>query len=316
MADILADPVEICFGSFTATSTTLVAATSPTASVKVPATSGITPSSDRKSKTHPPKPYDLVQGMERVIDMMEETLQICERAQRSTQDASHHKTFPFGLRPPSDVYQHQATKSIQIQSGRQQPTSDLKVKPRACRDPLDVPCIYHKGAQHTLSGCLLRRKIDRERDVAHATQAPTSPDGGEFQKAQIRTSRNNQRSTRRHVLVVSANDPPRVSATDSKEACRIQANANCAQRWAEEQRQAVPPCARDLRLEFEEADLPTFNNPRPTWAQCWHVFSRPILTRVRSSHGARPDRHYFGGGEERDIQVGCIYVEPALVQPI
>jgi hypothetical protein len=84
MADILADPVEICFGSFTATSTTLAAATSPTASVKVPATAGVAPSSGRKSKTHPPKPYDLVQGMERAIDMMEETLQICERAQRST----------------------------------------------------------------------------------------------------------------------------------------------------------------------------------------------------------------------------------------
>jgi hypothetical protein len=55
--------------------------------------------------------------MERVIDMMEENLQICERAQRSRQDASHRKTFPFGMRPPSDVYTRQAAKSIQIQSG-------------------------------------------------------------------------------------------------------------------------------------------------------------------------------------------------------
>jgi hypothetical protein len=62
--------------------------------------------------------------------------------------------------------------------------------------------------------------------------------------------------------VVSANDPPQVSATDSEEARRIQANANCAQRREEEQRQAVPPCARDLRLEFEEAGLPTFNSPQ------------------------------------------------------
>jgi hypothetical protein len=55
--------------------------------------------------------------MERVIDMMEETLQICERAQRSTQDASHRKTFPFGLRPSSDAYAREAAESIQIQSG-------------------------------------------------------------------------------------------------------------------------------------------------------------------------------------------------------
>jgi hypothetical protein len=116
MTDILANPMEICFGSFTATSTTLAVATSPTASVKALATSDA-PSPDKKSKTHPPKPYDIVKGMERVIDMMEETLQIWERAQLSTQDASHHKTLPFGLRPPSDVYARQAAKSIQIQSG-------------------------------------------------------------------------------------------------------------------------------------------------------------------------------------------------------
>jgi hypothetical protein len=46
--------------------------------------------------------------------MMEETLQICERAQRSTQTASRCKTFPFGLRPSSDVYARQAAKSTQI----------------------------------------------------------------------------------------------------------------------------------------------------------------------------------------------------------
>jgi hypothetical protein len=62
--------------------------------------------------------------------------------------------------------------------------------------------------------------------------------------------------------VVSANDPPRLGATDSKEGRRIQANANHAQRRAEEQHMAVPPCARDLHLEFEEAGLPTFNSPQ------------------------------------------------------
>jgi hypothetical protein len=94
MADILANPVEICFGSFTTTSTTLVVATSPTASVKASVTPDAAPSSSKKSKTHPPKPYDIVQGMERVIDMMLEALQICERDQLSTQDASHRNTFP------------------------------------------------------------------------------------------------------------------------------------------------------------------------------------------------------------------------------
>jgi hypothetical protein len=180
MADILANPVEIFFGSFTATSTTLVAATSPTASVKAPATLDDAPSSSKKSKTYPPKPYDIVQGMERVINMMEETLQIYERAQRSTQDASHRKTFPFGLRPSSDVYARQVAKSIQIRSGIQQPSGDLKVETRARRDPLDMSCTYHKGTRQTLCGCRLQKKIDQERDASRAVWAPTSPDDGEF----------------------------------------------------------------------------------------------------------------------------------------
>jgi hypothetical protein len=89
-----------------------------------------------------------------------------------------------------------------------------------------------------------------------------SPDGSEFQKARICISPNNQRSTRWRVLVVSAIDPPRVGATDSEEARRIQVNANRAQRRADEQHQAVPPCAHDLHLEFEEARLSTFSSPQ------------------------------------------------------
>jgi hypothetical protein len=50
MTDILANPVEICFGSFTVTSTTLAAATSPTAFVEAPTTPDAAPSSSKKSK--------------------------------------------------------------------------------------------------------------------------------------------------------------------------------------------------------------------------------------------------------------------------
>jgi hypothetical protein len=68
MVDILANPMEVFFGSFTANSTTLAAATSPMVSVKVPTSYVVAPSSDLKSKAHPPMPYDIIQGMERVID--------------------------------------------------------------------------------------------------------------------------------------------------------------------------------------------------------------------------------------------------------
>jgi hypothetical protein len=55
-----------------------------------------------------------------------------------------------------------------------------------------------------------------------------SPHVGEFQRARIHISPNDQRSTRRRILVVSANDPPQVGMTDSEEARLIQANANRA----------------------------------------------------------------------------------------
>jgi hypothetical protein len=93
-------------------------------------------------------------------------------------------------------------------------------------------------------------------------RTPTSPDGGEFQKVQINASPNDQGSILRHVMVVSENETPRLGATDSEEAHRIQGNANRAQRWEEEQCHAVPACTRDLRLESEEAGLPTLNSPQ------------------------------------------------------
>jgi hypothetical protein len=49
-------------------------ATSPAVSMKVPATFIATTRSDQKSKTHPLEPYNIIQGKERVIGMMEETL--------------------------------------------------------------------------------------------------------------------------------------------------------------------------------------------------------------------------------------------------
>jgi hypothetical protein len=48
MADILAIPVEIYFGSFTVISTTLASVTSPMIAVKVPTTPAVAPTFDMK----------------------------------------------------------------------------------------------------------------------------------------------------------------------------------------------------------------------------------------------------------------------------
>jgi hypothetical protein len=142
MANILTNPVKICFGSFTATSTVPAAMSSPMTAVKIVTTSAAAPVSDLASETHLPKPYGTVQGIKCVIGMTAKTHQICERAQRSTLMASHRKTFPFGLRPPNDVYAHQTTRSPKIQSGRRQSSGDPKPELCAHRDPLDVSCTY------------------------------------------------------------------------------------------------------------------------------------------------------------------------------
>jgi hypothetical protein len=85
------------------------------------------------------------------------------------------------MRPPNDAYTRQAAKSPHIHSGRRESSVDLKIEPRARRDPLDVPCTYHKGARHTLRGCRLQKKVDQEHNAPRSTQTPTFPDIGEFQ---------------------------------------------------------------------------------------------------------------------------------------
>jgi hypothetical protein len=60
MADILAKPVEIYFGSFTTTSAVPVDVTTLATAVEIATTPVATPVSDLVSETHPPKPYDIV----------------------------------------------------------------------------------------------------------------------------------------------------------------------------------------------------------------------------------------------------------------
>jgi hypothetical protein len=61
----------------------------------------------------------------------------------------------------SDAHARQAAKSFQIQSGRRELSADLNIEPHTHRNPLDVPCTYHKGTRQTLRGYRLRKKIDQ-----------------------------------------------------------------------------------------------------------------------------------------------------------
>jgi hypothetical protein len=152
------------------------------------------------------------------------------------------------------------SKLSQIQS-RQRPSGDLKLKPHAQRDLLDVPCTYHKGARHTLCEYHLRKSSTKSGSPAlHKLFRPGIVESS--RRSGSTSPPNDSGSIFRRVLVVSENKPPCHNTTDSKESARIQGNILHAQQHAKEHHRMMPACARDLRLEFEEAGLLTFNSPK------------------------------------------------------
>jgi hypothetical protein len=71
MADLLANPVDICFGSMPATSTAPVACLV----IEGNAVSTIQHiETDLSKKPHPPTPSDLIAGIDRVRDMISDTI--------------------------------------------------------------------------------------------------------------------------------------------------------------------------------------------------------------------------------------------------
>jgi hypothetical protein len=94
MADILANPVEICFGSMSATSTT------PAACLIIEGNTVTTNQqieTDLTSETHPPTPSDLIAGINRVEGMLSDTIKACERIKRP-RTTSSTSSMPLGLR--------------------------------------------------------------------------------------------------------------------------------------------------------------------------------------------------------------------------
>jgi hypothetical protein len=86
MADILANPVDICFGSMPATST-------------APATCFFIEGNtitDLSTETHPPTPSDLIAWIDRVEGMLSDTIKVCECAKRPRTTPST-SSMPLGL---------------------------------------------------------------------------------------------------------------------------------------------------------------------------------------------------------------------------
>jgi hypothetical protein len=99
MADFLSNPVDICFGSMPATSTT------PTACLVIEGNAVTTNQqieTDLSKKTHPPTPSDLIAGIDRVEGMLSDTIKVGERVKRP-HTTSSPSSMPLGLRNAAHV---------------------------------------------------------------------------------------------------------------------------------------------------------------------------------------------------------------------
>jgi hypothetical protein len=178
MADFLTNPVDIFFGSM------------PTASIAPLACliiEGNTVASDQQietdlsKKTHPPTPSDLIAGIDRVEDMLPDTIKSGECVKRP-----RTPSMPLGLCNAARVASRYMKRKIQIEFG-------LNSQDRgSCRNHLDQPSPIHENPKHTARQCRVLKKIRRPSTAAYRRRLnqESSPDCLAFQIAYTTTSPN------------------------------------------------------------------------------------------------------------------------------
>jgi hypothetical protein len=222
MADILANPVDIRFGSMSAKST------APTACLVIEGNMVTTDQQigiDLLPETHPPTPSDLIVGINRVEGMLSDTIEVCECVKRPHRTSSSSIT-PLGLQNADHVASRYMKCKIQIESGTH--TKDRG----SCRNHLDKPYPIYENPKHTACQWHVLKKLRRPLIVAHHRQLnrESSPDHLAFQIARRTVSPNypeEELKTLYHqILVVSADVPPQDGET--YEQCQERENANTA----------------------------------------------------------------------------------------
>jgi hypothetical protein len=139
MADILANPVDICFGSMPATSTTpaacfVIESNMVTADQQIEA--------DLLTETHPPTPSNLIAGINHVEGMIFDTIKVCECV-KHPRVTSSTSSMPLGLRYTARLASRYMKRKFQIESGPK--TQDHG----SSRSHLDEPCPIHEKSKHT-----------------------------------------------------------------------------------------------------------------------------------------------------------------------
>jgi hypothetical protein len=140
MVDILANPVDILFGSVPTTST------APAACLVIEGNTVTTNQqieTNLSSETHPPTHSDLIAGIHRVEGMLSDTIKIgeCVKRPRTTSSTS---SMPLVLCNAAHVASRYMKRKIQIESGPK--TQDCG----NCRNHLDDPCPIHEKSKHSV----------------------------------------------------------------------------------------------------------------------------------------------------------------------
>jgi hypothetical protein len=149
MANFLANPVDIRFGSIHAKSI------APAAGLVIEGnavTSDQQIETDLSSESHPRAPSDLIAEINRVEGMLFDTIKICECV-KHRHVTSSPSNMPLGLRNAAQVASRYMKRKIQIESGS-------KTQDRArCRSHLDEPCPIHEKSKHTARQCRVFKKL-------------------------------------------------------------------------------------------------------------------------------------------------------------
>jgi hypothetical protein len=143
MADILTNPVDICFGSMLVNSTTLAASLIIEGNA---VTTDQQIGTDLLTETHPPTPSDLIMGIGRVEGMLSDKIKVCEHVKRPLRTSSS-SSMPLGLRNAAHVASRYMKRKIQIESGPKTPDRGNH------RSHLNESCPIHKNPKHMARQC-------------------------------------------------------------------------------------------------------------------------------------------------------------------
>jgi hypothetical protein len=164
MADFLANPVDIRFGSMSAKST------APAACLVIEGsavTTGQQIETELSSESHAPTSSDLIAGINRVEDILSNMIKVCERIKRPRRTSSP-SSIPLGLHNAAHVASRYMKRKIQIESGPK--TQDCGSR----SSHLDEPCRIHENPKYTARQCRVLRKLrEMEKHMNNARSVRT-----------------------------------------------------------------------------------------------------------------------------------------------